>query len=128
MNKTCSLRRVGSGRPSIGSLYNLSNPRHYLDDFTLPLTVCHTSFECRTGCLVFVLLLDGVSIVNFLSHREESGLQYIICLALHDANLRYTTLFTDSFDLRRHVTLGGKSPEPVSFAVEVEILEENINE
>jgi hypothetical protein len=41
-----------------------------------------------------------------------------ICLALHAANLRYTTLLTDAFDLRRHVTLGGKSPEPVSFATE----------
>jgi hypothetical protein len=34
------------------------------------------------------------------------------------ANLRYTTLFTSSFDLRRHVTLGDKSPEPVSFTTE----------
>ena len=67
---------------------------------------------------MFVLLLGGESIVNFLSHREECGLQCIICLALHAANLRYTTLFTDAFDLRRHVTLGGKSPEPVSFAAE----------
>jgi len=30
----------------------------------------------------------------------------------------YTTLFTDGFDFRRHVTLGCKSPEPVSFATE----------
>jgi hypothetical protein len=28
------------------------------------------------------------------------------------------TLLTAAFDLRRHVTLGGKSPEPVSFATE----------
>jgi len=27
-------------------------------------------------------------------------------------------LLTAAFDLRRHVTLGGKSPEPVSFAAE----------
>ncbi len=46
----------------------------YLDNFTFPLTLCHTSFECRTDCLVFVLLL-GESILKFLSHREESGLQ-----------------------------------------------------
>ncbi len=90
----------------------------YLDNFTFPLTLCHTSFECRTGCLLFVLLLSRVSIVNFLSHHEESGLQYIIGLALHVANLRYTTLFTSGFDLRRHVTLGDKSPEPVSFVTE----------
>ena len=64
------------------------------------------------------IIFDGESIVNFLSHREESGLQCIICLALHAANLRYTTLFTTTFDLRRHVTLRGKSPEPVSFAAE----------
>jgi hypothetical protein len=47
----------------------------YLDNFTFPLTLCHTSFEFRAGCLLFVLLLGGVSIVNFLSLREESGLQ-----------------------------------------------------
>jgi hypothetical protein len=67
---------------------------------------------------VFVLLLDGVSIVNFLSHHEESGLQCIICLALHAESLRYTTLFTVAIDLRRHVTLGDKSPELVSFSTE----------
>ncbi len=72
-------------------------------------------FEYRTVYLLFVLLLFGVSIVNFHSHHEESGLQCIICLALHPPNLRYTTLFTTVFDLRRHVTLGDKSPEPVSF-------------
>ena len=62
----------------------------YLDNFTFPLTLCHTSFEWHTDCLLFVLLLHGVSIVNFLSHREESGLQCNICLDLHVANLRYT--------------------------------------
>ncbi len=67
---------------------------------------------------MFVLLLGGESIVNFLSHHEESGLQCIICHALHAANLRYTTLFTTTFDLRRHVTLGDKSPEPLSFVTE----------
>ena len=30
----------------------------------------------------------------------------------------HSLLFTAAFDLRRHVTLGDKSPEPVSFAVE----------
>ncbi len=75
-----------------------------------------TSFECHTDCLLFVLLLDGVSIVNFLSHHEESGLQCIICLVLHSANLRYTTFFTD---LRRHVTLGGKSPAECEWKNEV---------
>ena len=67
-----------------------------------------------------VLLFGGVSIVSFISHREESDLQCIkpIGLVLHAANLRYTTLLTAAFDLRRHVTLGGISPEPVSFAAE----------
>jgi hypothetical protein len=68
--------------------------------------------------MLFDLLFGGESIVNFLSHREESDLQCIICLALHAANLRYTTLLTVAFDLRRHVTLGGKSPEPVSIVAE----------
>jgi hypothetical protein len=52
----------------------------YLHNFTFPLTVCHASLECLIGCLLFVLLLGGVSIENFLSHLEESVLQYIICL------------------------------------------------
>ncbi len=59
-----------------------------LDNFTFPLTLCHTSFECRTVWLLFVLLLGGESMVNFISHLEECGLQCIICLALHAANLR----------------------------------------
>ena len=37
----------------------------------------------------------GVVIVNFLSHREESGLQWtIIFFALHDANRCLTLMFT----------------------------------
>ena len=42
---------------------------------------------------VMSVSISRTSLLNFLSHREECGLQCIICLALHAANLRYTTLF-----------------------------------
>jgi hypothetical protein len=140
INKEYSFRHVGSGRPSIGSLYRLSRSRSksyrisgvppfitsltrktsntsltqvqrflstfpgssrsefnmtvmsmsissicqrgdvvvYLDNFTFPFTLWHNSFECLTGCLLFGLLFLVVSIVNFLSHHEESDLQRTI--------------------------------------------------
>jgi hypothetical protein len=60
-----------------------------------------------------------VTIVNFLSHREESGLQRtIIFRALHVANRCLALKFTTVCYLRGHVTLDCKSPEPVCFAVE----------
>ena len=60
-----------------------------------------------------------VVIVNFLSHREESGLQpTIIFLALHDANRCLTLMFTTVCYLRGHVVLDCKSPEPQVFGTE----------
>jgi hypothetical protein len=46
----------------------------HLDNFTFLLPLCDTSFQSRTGNLVFGLLLGGVPLVNFASHRKESGL------------------------------------------------------
>jgi hypothetical protein len=71
----------------------IPNPQHTVSLYTF---VFRINTVCRRSPLV------GISIVNFLSHREESGLQCIICLVLHAPNLRYTTLFTTAFDLRRH--------------------------
>jgi hypothetical protein len=45
----------------------------HLDNFTF-LPLCDTSFQIRTGNLVFGLVLGGVPLVNFASHRKESGL------------------------------------------------------
>ena len=56
----------------------------HLDNFTFLLPLCDTSFQSRTGNLVFGLLLGGVPLVNFASHRKESGLlRPVIFLALH---------------------------------------------
>ncbi len=91
----------------------------YLDNCTFPLTLRHTSFECRTGCLLFGLLLLGVAIVNFLSHLEESDLQWtIIFLTLHAANRFLPLMFTTANYLRGHVALDCKSPEPQGFGAE----------
>jgi hypothetical protein len=62
------------------------------------------------------VLLLSVSIVNFLFHHEESGLQRtIIFLILHAANHCLTLMFTTDNYLRGHVTLDCKSPEPQGF-------------
>ena len=68
---------------------------------------------------MFGLLLLFVAIVNFLSHREESGLQRtIIFRALHVANRFLTLMSTTTCYLRDHVTLDCKSPVPVCFTTE----------
>ncbi len=41
----------------------------YVDNFTFPLALWHTSFEWRTGCLLFGLLLLFVTIEIFLSQN-----------------------------------------------------------
>ena len=65
---------------------------------------------------MFGLLLLGVVIVNFLSHIEESVLQWtIIFLTLHAGNCCLTFLFTTVCYLRGHVSLDSKSPEPQGF-------------
>jgi hypothetical protein len=90
-----------------------------ISDMGHPRASQEISFECRTGCLLFGLLLLFVSIVNFLSQREESGLQRtIIFRVLHDANRYLTLMFTTDCYLRGHVTLDCKSPEPVCFVTE----------
>jgi hypothetical protein len=68
---------------------------------TEPNILPSTSFTL----VAFVVLFVGVAIVNFFFHHEESALQWIIFLALHDVNIRHTTLFTVVFYLRGHVTL-----------------------
>ncbi len=65
---------------------------------------------------VIVLVLV---IVNFLSQREESGLQRtIIFRVLHPVTRCLTLMFTTACYLRGHVTLDCKSPEPVYFVAE----------
>jgi hypothetical protein len=66
----------------------------YLDNFTFPLTLWHYSFECHTGCLLFGLLLLFVSIINFLSYHEESGLlRTIVFRVLHVENHTHTYVY-----------------------------------
>ncbi len=50
------LRCTGSGDVTV-----------YLDNFTFLLPLCDTSFQSRTGNLVFDLLLGRVPLVNFLT-------------------------------------------------------------
>ena len=77
------------------------------------------SFECRTACLLFGLLVLGVVIVYFILHHEESGLQWTITFhPFHAANRCLTLMFTTDCYLRGHVTLDCKSPEPQGFEAE----------
>jgi hypothetical protein len=56
----------------------------YLDNFTFLLPLCDTSFQSRTGNLVFGLLMVCVPLVIFVSHLNESDLlRPVIFLALH---------------------------------------------
>jgi hypothetical protein len=108
MNKTWSLRRVGSERPSIGSLYNLSRPRHRsyriagvtlcrlsvgalmslsISITSLSRSLWHNSFEWHTSCLLFGLLLLFVAIVNSFHTTKNLAFRGLSPLVLQTATL-----------------------------------------
>jgi hypothetical protein len=94
------------------SITSLSRSRSDILRLSAALAAC-----CSVCCFCFV------AIVNFLSHREESGLQRtIIFRVLHAANSCLTLMLTTACYLRGHVTLDCKSPVPVCFAAEEETL------
>jgi hypothetical protein len=85
------------------SINSLSRSRSDILRLSAALAAC-----CSVCCFCFV------AIVNFLSHREESGLQRtIIFRALHAANRCLTLMLTTACYLRGHVTLDCKSPVPL---------------